>query len=438
LISLSESYYKYTMESYSTKEEYMEALEARSRLPEGFRCSTVPITFFPQEKPATVPYNMNLSLIVLDEATPLFGGVFTKNAFPGYPVIMGRQRLKNRSARGVLVNNRVSNVRVEGGMEDAEGLLGRLGGLIGCSGQELFASSTGVIGWRLPTVEMTNALELLVKGLSFGSILPVAQAIMTTDSYPKVRDIEVGEGRILAVGKGAGMIEPNLATMLVFILTDLRITRPVLRKALKWCACETFNRITIDGDQSTSDTVLLFSSGRKPPIAEAEFRQALYSVCWKLAEDVVRNGEGTCHVMKVKVKGASDRETALGAAKAVANSPLVKTAVFGNDPNVGRILNALGDYLGSEDKRIEPASLSIALGGTTVFDQGGFTLNPEIELTLNRYLAECSLNPSDRGFPEHNRTVDIDITLGEGKGEATVLGSDLSYGYVKENAEYRS
>ncbi len=426
------------MESYSSKAEYLEALEARSKLPEGFRCSTVPITFQPEEKPSDEPYKMNLSLIVLDEATPLFGGVYTRNAFPGFPVILGRQRLKNKTARGVLINNRIANVGAPGGLEDAEGLLGRLASMIDCSEQELFTASTGVIGWRLPTAEMTNALEPLLNGLGAESVFPVSRAIMTTDSYAKVRNMAVGEGRILAVAKGAGMIEPNMATMLVFILTDLQLPRPVLRKALEWCVNRTFNRITIDGDQSTSDTVLIFSSGRKPPVEEEEFREALFSVCWKLAEDIVRNGEGTCHVMRVRVAGATDRETALGAAKAVANSPLVKTAVFGNDPNVGRILSALGDYLGSRERKIDLEFLSIALGGTTVFDGGRFTLSSETEVTLNRYITECAVQSSETGFPEHNRTVDIDVILGEGKGEATVLGSDLSYGYVKENAEYRS
>jgi glutamate N-acetyltransferase/amino-acid N-acetyltransferase len=426
------------MESYSTKAEYLDALEDRSKLPEGFRCSTVPITFQSQEKPTADPYPMNLSLILSDEATSLFGGVFTRNAFPGFPVLLGRQRLKNKTARGVLINNKVANVGAPGGMEDAEGLLRRLAGLVDCSEQELFAASTGVIGWRLPTAEMTNALEPLINGLSSKSVLPVSQAIMTTDSFPKVRDMAVGAGRIVAVAKGAGMIEPNMATMLVFILTDLQVPRPVLRKALEWSVGNTFNRITIDGDQSTSDTVLLFSSGRKPPVEEHEFREALLSVCWKLAEDIVRNGEGTCHVMKVRVTGAVDGETALGAAKAVANSPLVKTAVFGNDPNVGRILNALGDYLGSEDRKMDSAALSITLGGTTVFEEGQFRLGPDAEATLNAYMLGCALNSSETGFPEHNRTVDMDIVLGDGKGEATVLGSDLSYGYVKENAEYRS
>jgi len=426
------------MESYSSKAEYLEALGVRSKLPEGFRCSTVPITFRPEEKPADNPYKMNLSLIVSDEPSALFGGVFTRNAFPGFPVILGKQRLKNKTARGVLINNRIANVGAPGGLQDAEGLLCRLASLIGCSERELFAASTGVIGWRLPTAEMTNALEALVNGLSAASVLPISQAIMTTDSFPKVRDMAVGDGRILAFGKGAGMIEPNMATMLVFILTDLQMPRPVLRKALEGAVNRTFNRITIDGDQSTSDTVLIFSSGRKPLVEEEEFSEALFSVCWKLAEDVVRNGEGTSHVMKVRVTGATDGETALGAAKAVANSPLVKTAIFGNDPNVGRILNALGDYLGSEDRRIDPASLSIALGGTTIFDEGRFTLSSDTEVTLNRYMTECAVKSSETGFPEHNRNVDIDVSLGEGKGEATVLGSDLSYGYVKENAEYRS
>ncbi|HUV09071.1 MAG TPA: bifunctional ornithine acetyltransferase/N-acetylglutamate synthase [Spirochaetia bacterium] len=416
----------------------MEALRRRSGLPEGFRCSAVPLTFFPREKPSSKPYRMNLSLVLLDRATELFGGVFTRNAFPGHPVLIDRGRLANPVIRGILANNRIANVGIEGGGEDAESLLGNLGGLAGCRGEDFFVSSTGVIGWRLPVREMSLALEPLVKGLQRDSVLPVAEAIMTTDSFPKVRSIPVGQGRLVAVAKGAGMIEPNLATMLVFVLTDVSVERGVLRESLMWCAQRSFNCISVDGDQSTSDSLLAISSGVKPPVKDDEFREALSTVCGKLAEDIVRNGEGTGHVMRVTLRGSLDGEAARGAAKAVINSPLVKTAVYGNDPNVGRILNALGDYLGTAGLKVDPRSLSISLGGIGVFSHGAFDLDSEKELKLSGYLEECGLDPSRKGFPVHDRTVDIDIQVGEGEREITVTGSDLSYEYVRENAEYRS
>ena len=232
------------------------------------------------------------------------------------------------------------------------------------------------------------------------------------------------------------MIEPNMATMLVFILTDIAISRSFLRKSLAECAANTFNRISIDGDQSTSDTALLISSGRKSGVSEADFQRCLHNLCWKLAEDIVRNGEGTRHVIRTTVKGALDDEHAAGAAKAIVNSPLVKTAVFGNDPNVGRLLSALGDYMGNNNLAVDPKSVSINMGGLLVFDHGAFNLDVDKESHLSRYLMECRLE--NLGFPEHEKTVDIEIHIGEGPQSQTVLGSDLSHDYIEENAEYRS
>ena len=252
--------------------------------------------------------------------------------------------------------------------------------------------------------------------------------------------MNINDGRIIGIAKGAGMIEPNLATMLVFIITDIKIDRDSLRKLLKECVNKSFNRISVDTDQSTSDTVIIISSGKKEGIAEAEFKQGLLSVCSLLAEDVVRNGEGTNHVIKATVEGLESDEIALGAAKAIINSPLVKTAVFGNDPNVGRILCALGKYLGKHNIKLEKDLVSIAIGGVAVFEKGCFCLNKEKEDKLYNYLKQTALNPDgiQNSFPQHNKTADINIIVGNGKGKASALGSDLSYDYIKINAEYRT
>ncbi len=424
------------MDTYDNERDYVQALESRSGLPDGFRCSTVPLTFFPAEKPSEKPYEMNLALILLDEPSPLFGGLYTRNAFPGFPVILGREMLGRAQIRGVLINNRIANVGPQGGREDAERLLDCLGQKIGGEGEDFLPSSTGIIGWKLPVDDMMRALDPLVAGLNAESLLPVARAIMTTDRFAKVRGRSVGEGRVVALGKGAGMIEPNMATMLVFVLTDLCMPRGVLRRELKDCVEKTFNRISIDGDQSTSDTVLLMSSGRKPAVSEPEFREALCDVCGKLAEDIVRNGEGTHHVMRVTVGGELPPPVALGAAKALVNSPLVKTAVFGNDPNVGRLVAALGDYLGNQGVSVSPASVSIELGKTPVCRRGAFELDAEKEALLTQYLSERRLE--SRNFPEHEKIVEIRIRIGTGADEVSVIGSDLSFEYISENAEYRS
>ncbi len=275
---------------------------------------------------------MNLSLILLDRETEDFGAVFTRNLFPGAPVLIGRQRLMRRTIRGVLANNRISNVCTPNGTGDAQHLLDRLARLTGGSAEDYLCASTGIIGWALPVREMEASLPGLVSGASAASILPVARAIMTTDAFPKVRSVSVGAGRIVGIAKGAGMIEPNMATLLCFICTDIAVPRERLREDLAWCVQRTLNRLSIDGDQSTSDTAIVLSSGAAGPADRDSFRSALHEVLAGLAFDIVRNAEGIGHAMRVRVERAQDEAVALGVARAVANSPLVKTAVFGNDP----------------------------------------------------------------------------------------------------------
>jgi len=429
------------METYASKQDYVEALEARARLPEGFSCATAAIEFAAREKRAEQAYAMNLSLIAASESSRLFGAVFTTNAFPGAPVLIGCEALTLPAIRGFIINNRIANVGVECGETDGRRLMQGLAELTG--GAVFLPASTGIIGWRLPTPEMLEALPGLVDSLEEGSVLPVARAIMTTDAYPKVRSVPCGAGRIVGVAKGAGMIEPRLATMLAFLLTDVGVTRRNLRRRLAHCVGRTFNRISVDGDQSTSDAVYLLSSGKKPPVSAAVFEEALMRVCAGLAEDVVRNGEGTTHVIRVTVRGASGKRTAEGAARAVVNSPLVKTAIFGDDPNVGRILGALGDYFGSRGGRLDARSLIVVIGGEAVFGAGRFELDADKAARLSRYLKERRLESCRQGYPAHDRTVDITIDLGRGRGgrsrpQAVMLGSDLSYDYVRENADYTS
>ncbi|HOV63895.1 MAG TPA: bifunctional ornithine acetyltransferase/N-acetylglutamate synthase, partial [Spirochaetia bacterium] len=335
------------METYATREAYREELERRAVLPEGFMAGRTHIEFYPAERDMDKPLAMNLSLILLDEPTPVFSGVFTRNQFPGTPVLIGRKRLSGARARGVLINNKIANVCVKTGEDDALSVLEALSRLVGSPVEEFFPCSTGIIGFRLPVAEMTKALPALVSSLQSASIMPVSEGIMTTDAFPKVRSATVGKGRIVATAKGAGMIEPNMATMLCFILTDIDMKRDVIERSFRKAVSVSLNRISVDSDQSTSDTALIFSSQRKPSVSEEEFTEALISVLSPLASDIVRNGEGTTHVMKVLIEEAPDEVSAAGFAKAVVNSPLVKTAVFGNDPNVGRIISALGDYAGN-------------------------------------------------------------------------------------------
>ncbi|MDA3810996.1 MAG: bifunctional ornithine acetyltransferase/N-acetylglutamate synthase [Spirochaetaceae bacterium] len=424
------------MEEFKNKETYLSELKKRAVLPEGFKTSISAIEFYPEERDTDIPMKMNLTLIELDEPTDIFAGVFTKNAFPGYPVLIGRELLKEEKISGVLINNRISNVRCADGRETALKITGELKQLRN-SPHPYFPSSTGIIGWKLPEKEICENLKPLVENLERTDLYNAAQAIMTTDAYPKLRSVEIDGGRICAIAKGAGMIEPNMATMLVFIFTDLKIEREELRTLFPKVISKTFNCISIDSDQSTSDTALIFSSGKKECSSVENFSKALYSLCSSLSEDIVRNGEGTSHLIRVKVSEAKTETEAAAVGKALVNSPLTKTAIFGNDPNVGRFIQAMGSYLGKNDVEIDPGKVKISIGDQIVYEKGVFTLDADKEKKLSNYMKDCSF-VNNEGFPPHDRSVDLFVSLGRGSAESQILGSDLTYGYVRENADNRT
>jgi glutamate N-acetyltransferase/amino-acid N-acetyltransferase len=421
-------------------------LAAQSALPAGFRVGTARFDFVPREAPK--PARMTLTLIALDRATPDFAAVFTRNALPGAPVIVGRRRLEEPALGAVIVNNKISNVCAPGGVEAAERVSAETARLLNLAPAQVLPSSTGVIGWGLPVEAMTGALPQAVAALAAGSILPAAEGIVTTDLYPKVRRAQVGGGSIVGIAKGAGMIEPNLATMLVYLLTDLAVPRTELRALLARAIDPTFNAISIDSDTSTSDTVALISSGRVPCPDRAAFAVALETVCRDLAEDVVRNGEGVRHVLRVAVRGAPDRSFARALGKAVVNAPLFKCAVAGNDPNVGRLVQAIGKFVGAQAPATDLSRLRLELGGIEIFSRGIFQLDPDKEKALAAHLQAAELYasapPKDGvyappvDFPPHERCVEIGIDLGTGTAEAVILGGDLTHEYVSENADYRS
>ncbi len=432
---------------FASPEEHRAWLEAHSPLPEGFRVGTARLEFTPVEAPK--PSRMNLALLALDRPTTAFAAKFTRNAFPGAPVLVGRRRLSEPRLGALVVNNKVSNVGAPGGVEAAERICAEVARRLGIAPSEVLPSSTGVIGWRLPVEPMAGALPAAVASLQARTVLPAAEAIMTTDLYPKVRRADLAGGSVVGIAKGAGMVEPSLATMLVFLLTDLDVPREALRAALDEAVEESFNDITVDSDTSTSDTVVLASSGRRRTPAATEFREALRRVCRDLAEDVVRNGEGVHHVARITVRGAPDRAAARAVGKAVANSPLVKCAVAGNDPNVGRLLAALGKHAGAVGLPLDPGRLVVRMGGEVLFEKGAMLLDPAKERRLVAHLAGAELyasRPPPDGltfrpparFPLHERCVELEVDLGGGAGTCEVLGADLTHEYVTENADYRS
>jgi glutamate N-acetyltransferase/amino-acid N-acetyltransferase len=432
--------------TFASRGEHRAWLASQAILPRGFRVGTTRFEFTPAE--VSKPAAMNLTLIALERPTPDFAAVFTRNAFPGAPVLIGRRRLGEPTLGAIVVNNKISNVRAPNGEAVAERMCAAVGAALGLGAGQVIPSSTGVIGWRLPIEPMLAAVAAAAGALGSSSLLDAAVGIMTTDLYPKVRRVAVGDGSIVGIAKGAGMIEPNLATMLVYLLTDLSLPRATLRRLLPAAVDPSFNCISIDTDTSTSDTVVLLSSGAVPCPDEAAFAHGLAAVCADLAEDVVRNGEGVRHVVRAQVTGAPDEPLARALGKTVINSPLCKAAIAGNDPNVGRILMAVGKHLGIHAPHLSLADVRIALGGKTIFTGGSFQLDPSVERELVAHLEQAELYRSAApsagifrpgvDFPPHERCVEVAVDLGCGNAGATVLGADLTHEYVSENADYRS
>ncbi|ETV78738.1 arginine biosynthesis ArgJ, mitochondrial [Aphanomyces astaci] len=434
----------------SAAEYYTYLNEHHSRLPWGFSVGNTTFKFVPQEAPH-LPAQMTLTLIKPHKPTSLFGAVFTQNACPGAPIKVGRKRLAEDTLGAIIVNNKISNVCANGGgVGDAQEVCDAIAQHLDLRGSQVLPSSTGVIGWRLPVEPIINALPSLVESLQDTSILPAASGIMTTDLYPKIRSADVCGGRIVGIAKGAGMVEPNMATMLSYILTDLSVPRELLRQLLAEVVEQTYNSMSVDTDESTSDTLAIVSSDQIPfDVDDTDaFRAALYDVCAGLCEDIVRNGEGAHHVMRVVVTGAADEVQAKGVGKSIVNSPLLKCAVAGNDPNVGRLVMAVGKYMGKHYKGVQHVAetMTISMGGLRIFECGEFTLNGDVEKELVQHMKKAQLTETTRGgvdhtsrdYPPHDHMVEIQVDLGLGNATAKVLGIDLTHEYVAINADYRS
>lgn len=433
--------------NFNSRAEHRAWLSSQAALPGGFKVGTTRFDFVPREAPK--PAKMTLTLIALARPTPDFAAVFTRNALPGAPVLIGRQRLAVPTLGAILINNKISNVCAPDGVAAAETICAQVGTMLNLPTSAVLPSSTGVIGWSLPVEKIVAALPALPPTLQGESILPAAEGIVTTDLYPKIRRAAVGGGSIVGIAKGAGMIEPNLATMLVYLLTDLAVPRTELRAMLHRVVGPSFNSISVDSDTSTSDTVALVSSGQVPCPDLAAFEAALARVCCDLAEDVVRNGEGVRHVLRVRVTGAPDEATARQLGKAVINAPLFKCAVAGNDPNVGRLVQAIGKHVGNlAHGALDLHRLRLQMGGIEIFANGVFQLNPHKEQALVAHLKSAELYASNLpangiftaavDYPPHERCVEIAIDLGLSDAAATVIGGDLTHEYVSENADYRS
>lgn len=361
-------------------------------------------------------------------------------------MIVGRERLASGSPlHALVINNKVSNVCSGGdGVGNSELVCQAVADVLALPGgaSTVLPSSTGVIGWRLPAKELANDIvPKAAENLQSSSALAAAEAICTTDRYPKVRSKTLSNGaRLVGIAKGAGMIEPNMATMLCYIMTDASIPKDKLQSMLSDAVNQSFNSISVDGDESTSDTVVLIASNQKGEVQDEEFREALNLVCRGLSADIVRNGEGTSHVIRVKIDnlpGSDHLARRLG--RHVVNSPLFKCAVSGNDPNTGRLAAAVGSFMGKFANDEDISEMTLTLGGRVIFSKGKFVLEGDtVEKEISEHMANAQFNEHS-DYPPHQRFVEIGIDFsGAGTGKAVVMGSDLTAEYVAVNADYRS
>ncbi|TPQ25290.1 bifunctional glutamate N-acetyltransferase/amino-acid acetyltransferase ArgJ [Methylomonas koyamae] len=357
--------------------------------------------------------------------------VFTQNAFCAAPVQVAKAHLP-MNPRWLLVNSGNANAGTgKQGLQDAFACCAGLAGEVDALAQQVLPFSTGVIGEPLPVEKLAAALPAAVANLAESHWDRAARAIMTTDTFPKGASLKLDIGghpvAITGISKGAGMIQPNMATMLGFIATDAKIEQGLLQECLNAAVEQSFNRITVDGDTSTNDACVVLASGCSgaPEILPgsehlAAFSAALASVCKRLAELIIRDGEGATKLMRIIVEQARDSGEALQVAKTIAHSPLVKTAFFASDPNWGRILAAVG-RAGVENMELE--KIEIYLGTVCIVENGG---------------RAPSYTEQDGQRVMSQQEIDVTVRLGRGSASEQVLTCDFSYDYVKINAEYRT
>ena len=349
------------------------------------------------------------------------GAVWTTNRVQAAPVEVSRRHLETAEPQAVVVNAGVANAATgPGGVADAERTAAETARLLTLRPEEVVVLSTGVIGVPLPMDRLLGGVEAAASSLSAEGGETAAAAILTTDRGPKLAQAAGSGFAVGGMAKGAGMIHPRLATMLAVLTTDYPLEPGEPDECLRAAVDASFNRISVDGDCSTNDAVVLLANGAsgvaRTPALDDEFSAALGEVCGSLARQIVEDGEGATVLLEIRVAGASTDEEAVAVARRVATSPLVKTAAFGRDPNWGRVVAAAGSAPWNGGfARLETDRLTVAFDGTKVFDRG----------------APTGLQPDLRGA-----SVTIELDLGLGISEAAYLASDLTYDYVRLNAEY--
>lgn len=356
--------------------------------------------------------------VVISEVPANVAAVFTQSRFAGPSVLLSRSAAADGRAHGVITIARNANVATgRTGEDNAHEIQGRVATAVGVRPEEILIASTGVIGRPYPMDRVRAALDGLPEEFPPADLDRSAAAMMTTDTRPKTASARIGDATLTGIAKGVGMIEPNMATMLAWFFTDAELEQPVLDEIFRRVVDRTFNALSIDTDTSTSDSAAIFANGSAGPVDTSAFEEALHEVALRLVRMIASDGEGAGKLIEVRMTGARDDAQAKRVAKAVVNSPLVKTAVHGADPNWGRVAMAVGKC--SEESDILPENVRISFGDVETYP------GEATDEILERAAAHMA-----------GDEVIIGVDLGVADGSFTVYGCDLTEGYIRINADY--
>lgn len=365
-------------------------------------------------KDETLDFTVIMSSTVANAAA-----MFTQSKFCGAPIPIGKENVANGKLQCFVINSKNANVATgEEGIRNVQEIVDLVAQELAIAPENILPSSTGVIGHQLPMDKIKNGIINLKEQLVEGGLEKSAQAIMTTDTYPKCKICKVGNATLVGIAKGSGMIEPNMATMLSYFVTDAEIPAATLQTIFKEAVNHSFNMVSVDTDTSTSDTVAIMANGLAGKVDIKQFTEALNNMSIDLAKEIARDGEGATKLVEVTVNASSSFAQAKKVAKSIVNSPLVKTAIFGKDANWGRIAMAIGKC--EDEVDLNPENISIYFGETLIYQ--GKPIDTVDLSVIQEYL--------------ENSEIQIKVSLGLGKEEATVWGCDLSYDYVKINGSY--